>query len=68
MRLADFVKDMYSRDLEGLELECSERVEAISAPLGLYEWKCSDGQVFYKSLSALAHEKGIASRKLAETA
>lgn len=68
MRLADYIKDMYSKDLEGLELECSERVEAISAPLGLYEWKCSDGQVFYKSLCALAHEKGIVRRRLAETA
>ena len=29
----------------------------LSAPLGLSEWECSDGKVFYDSKSALYHEQ-----------
>lgn len=31
----------------------------IPAPLGLSEWECSDGKVFYNSKMAKAHQEGI---------
>ena len=31
----------------------------IPAPLGLSEWECSDGSVYYDSKMAQAHENGI---------
>ena len=31
----------------------------IPAPMGLSEWECSDGKVFYDRKMAQAHEKGL---------
>jgi hypothetical protein len=31
----------------------------IPAPLELSEWECSDGKVFYSSISARAHQSAI---------
>ena len=39
------------------------KVKAIGAPLGLYEWKCSDGEIYLKSTTALAHEIGLTKKE-----
>jgi hypothetical protein len=38
----------------------------IPAPLGVFEWECTDGRTFYSRASAQAHQDGL--NKLAEIA
>lgn len=44
------------------QINANKKVEAVGAPLGLYEWKCSDGEIYLNSKMALAHEVGISKR------
>lgn len=62
----DSWKSVHGRDLNGEELIAFGDIEKRPARLGLFEWRTTDGEIYYGSRQAIAHQVGI-NRKLSNS-
>lgn len=65
-KLERYYSETYGEELSDEQKAAAKRVERIPAPLGLSEWKTTNGNVYYSSKSALAVQVGINKREASQ--
>ena len=65
-KLERYYSETYGEELSDEQKAAAERIERIHAPLGLSEWKTTNGNVYYSSKSALAVQVGINKREASQ--
>jgi len=48
--------------MDETELSAADKLTAMSVPMGLFEWKCTDGEIYAKGCNAVSHQVALDSR------
>lgn len=61
-RLQQSFSNYRGREMDETELVAADKLTAVSAPLDMLDWRCTDGQVYSKGCNAVSHQVGLDSR------
>lgn len=61
-RLQESFVNYRSREMDETELSAADKLTAMSVPMGLFEWKCTDGEIYAKGCNAVSHQVALDSR------
>ena len=51
------------REMDNTEIDAADKLTAISMPLDMLDWRCTDGEVYSKGCNAVSHQVGLDSQR-----